>query len=45
LLERGYLVLPAGAEADVIQLSPAVTVTDEQLAGFIEALGDSLEAS
>lgn len=45
LLERGYLVLPAGARADVIQLAPAVTVTDDQLAGFIDALRSALEAS
>ncbi len=38
LLERGYLVLPAGAEADVIQLAPPVTVTDEQLEGFVASL-------
>jgi len=38
LLERGYLVLPAGAEADVIQLAPPVTVNDEQLAGFVASL-------
>jgi 4-aminobutyrate aminotransferase/(S)-3-amino-2-methylpropionate transaminase len=45
LLERGYLVLPAGARADVIQLAPAVTISDAQLDGFVSALRDALEAS
>lgn len=42
LLERGYLVLPAGAEADVLQLAPPATVSDAQLEGFISALRDAL---
>ena len=42
LLERGYLVLPAGAEADVIQLAPPVTVNDEQLEGFVASLREAL---
>jgi 4-aminobutyrate aminotransferase/(S)-3-amino-2-methylpropionate transaminase len=45
LLERGYLVLPAGAEADVLQLVPPTTVTDSQLEGFVGSLKDALEAS
>jgi len=45
LLERGYLVLPAGARADVIQLAPAVTISEAQLDGFVSALRDVLEAS
>ena len=44
LLERGYLVLPAGANADVLQLAPAVTVSEAQLEGFAIALRDALEA-
>ena len=44
LLERGYLVLPAGAEADVIQLSPPATIHDAQLDGFVDALERSLAA-
>ena len=43
LLERGYLVLPAGAKADVLQLAPPVTVTEAQLAGFVASLQDVLE--
>lgn len=45
LLERGYLVLPAGARADVIQLAPAVTISDDQLEGFVSALRSALAAS
>jgi acetylornithine/succinyldiaminopimelate/putrescine aminotransferase len=44
LLERGYLVLPAGPRADVLQLAPPVTVSDAQLEGFLLALADALEA-
>ncbi len=44
LLERGYLVLPAGMKADVLQLVPPVTVSDAQLEGFIASLRDVLEA-
>ena len=43
LLEAGYLVLPAGAKADVIQLAPAITITDAQLEGFVAALRGALE--
>ena len=41
LLERGYLVLPAGARADVIQLAPPVTLSDAQVEGFVAALGEA----
>ncbi len=43
LLERGYLVLPAGAQADVLQLTPPVTVSEAQLEGFMGSLRDALE--
>lgn len=45
LLERGYLVLPAGAKADVVQLAPAVSVAAAQLEGFVDALGRVLESA
>ncbi|MGB5810834.1 MAG: aspartate aminotransferase family protein [Polyangiales bacterium] len=45
LLERGYLVLPAGRAADVLQLVPPVTLSDERVEGFIGALKESLEAT
>lgn len=38
LLQRGYLVLPAGADASVLQLVPPLTITDEQSAGLVETL-------
>ena len=38
LLERGYLALPAGANADVLQLAPPVTIGEAQLDGFVAAL-------
>lgn len=44
LLERGYLVLPAGDHADVIQLAPPVTLTDTLFGGFVEALEQVLKA-
>ena len=44
LLEHGYLVLPAGTSADVLQLSPPVTVSERQLDGFITSLRGVLEA-
>ena len=43
LLERGYLVLPAGTRADVLQLAPPVTVSDAQLGGFVASLQGVLE--
>jgi 4-aminobutyrate aminotransferase/(S)-3-amino-2-methylpropionate transaminase len=43
LLERGYLVLPAGTKADVLQLAPPVTVSEAQLQGFVASLRDVLE--
>ena len=42
LLERGYLVLPAGSQADVLQLAPPVTVSDAQLDAFVASLRDVL---
>jgi 4-aminobutyrate aminotransferase/(S)-3-amino-2-methylpropionate transaminase len=44
LLERGYLVLPAGAKADVIQLAPAINIGAAQLDGFVDALDRVLES-
>lgn len=43
LLERGYLVLPAGTNADVVQLAPPVTIGEAQLQGFVAALREVLE--
>jgi 4-aminobutyrate aminotransferase-like enzyme len=44
LLERGYLVLPAGADASVLQLVPPLNVTDEQMVGLADALADAMGA-
>jgi 4-aminobutyrate aminotransferase-like enzyme len=38
-------VLPAGTEADVLQLTPPVMVSDAQLEGFLTSLRDVLEGS
>ncbi|MBW2211623.1 MAG: hypothetical protein JRG67_11350 [Deltaproteobacteria bacterium] len=43
LLEHGYLALPAGTSADVLQLAPPVTVSEAQLEGFVASLRDVLE--
>lgn len=45
LLERGYLVLPAGAHGDVIQLAPPATIDDAQLEGFLVAFEETLRES
>jgi 4-aminobutyrate aminotransferase/(S)-3-amino-2-methylpropionate transaminase len=42
LLERGYLVLPAGERADVIQLVPPVTLSQARFDEFVEALDEVL---
>ena len=38
LLRRGYLILPAGEQAEVLALTPPLTVTRAQLEGFLDAL-------
>ena len=38
LLSRGYLVLPAGMNAEVLALTPPVCLTDAQAAAFVAAL-------
>lgn len=45
MLEYGYLVLPAGPSADVLQITPPITITDAQLDGFVAALSGVLGAS
>jgi acetylornithine/succinyldiaminopimelate/putrescine aminotransferase len=44
LLERGYLVLPAGAPPSVLCLTPPLCLSDDQIDGFAAALGECLEA-
>ena len=38
LLEEGFIVLPAGEEAEVLGVTPPLTITREQLSAFIDAL-------
>lgn len=42
LLQRGYLVLPAGADASVLQFVPPLTVTDEQVVGLVDAVAAAM---
>jgi 4-aminobutyrate aminotransferase / (S)-3-amino-2-methylpropionate transaminase / 5-aminovalerate transaminase len=42
LLERGYIAVPAAADARVVSLTPPLNITQAQLAGFTRALADSL---
>ncbi len=42
LLERGYLVLPAGPDARVLSLTPPLSIETELLDGFAAALGEAL---
>jgi 4-aminobutyrate aminotransferase/(S)-3-amino-2-methylpropionate transaminase len=38
LLERGFIVLPAGEKAEVLGLTPPLTITRAQLTAFLDAL-------
>lgn len=42
LLERGYITVPAGANAEVLSLTPPLTVTQALLDGFVRALSQVL---
>jgi 4-aminobutyrate aminotransferase/(S)-3-amino-2-methylpropionate transaminase len=42
LLERGYLTVPASADASVISLTPALSVAETQLRAFASALRETL---
>lgn len=44
LLERGYITVPAGADASVLSLTPPLTITPQQLTAFADSLNSSLEA-
>lgn len=43
LLEAGYLTLPAGTDANVISLTPPLTMPDSLLDGFANALHEALK--
>lgn len=42
LLERGYIVLPAGPDARVLSLTPPLSIEQAQLDGFAAALDEAL---
>ena len=42
LIARGYLALAGGRHGNVIALTPPVTITDRQIAGFLAALDAAL---
>jgi len=41
LLRTGWIALPAGEQAEVLALTPPLTITDAQLKGFVAALVDA----
>jgi 4-aminobutyrate aminotransferase/(S)-3-amino-2-methylpropionate transaminase len=44
LLQEGVLVLPAGAEGNVVEVTPSVNLTEGQIAHAVEALATAIEA-
>ncbi len=42
LLQRGYIALPAGQQAEVLCLTPPLTISEPQLQGLIDALAELL---
>jgi 4-aminobutyrate aminotransferase-like enzyme len=42
-LEQGLLVLPAGEHGQVVELTPAVVVTDQQIDFAVDALGTAVD--
>lgn len=38
LLQHGYIALPAGPNCEVLALTPPLTISEEQLEGFLECL-------
>jgi len=45
LLARGYITVPAAADARVISLTPPLCISSDQLLGFAAALRESLKVS
>jgi 4-aminobutyrate aminotransferase/(S)-3-amino-2-methylpropionate transaminase len=43
LMRKGFIVLPAGEEAEVLGLTPPLTIADAQLMAFIDALDSVTE--
>lgn len=44
LLREGILVLPAGAEGNVVEITPSVELSDRQVEIAVDALGRAIEA-
>jgi len=44
LLQRGYILLPEGEYSNVISFTPPLTISEEQLAAALKALGEVLDA-
>ena len=42
LLERGFIVIPAGAPASVLSLTPPACLTDAQIRAFADALAQTI---
>lgn len=40
LLQRGFLALPAGVEAEVLSLTPPAVLTSDQVQAFVQALSE-----
>ena len=38
LLREGFIVLPAGENAEVLSVTPPLTIADAQLVAFLDAL-------
>jgi 4-aminobutyrate aminotransferase-like enzyme len=45
LADRGYLALASGQWGNVIELTPPLTITPRQVAGFLRALEEALDAT
>ncbi len=43
LLKAGFIILPAGPAAEVLAITPPLTVTQHQLVAFLEALGEAIQ--
>jgi 4-aminobutyrate aminotransferase-like enzyme len=42
MLQRGFILLPEGADATVISLTPPLTITERQLRDTVTALAECL---
>jgi 4-aminobutyrate aminotransferase-like enzyme len=42
MLEKGFIVLPCGADAEALGITPPLVITEEQMAATVDALRGSL---